>query len=118
MSRNWLFYLEDIVESARKIRRYTEGLTFAQFRAQDLIVDAVVRNLEIIGEAAKHLPEDAKALTPDVDWSKAAGFRDVIAHGYFGLDLHVVWDVVQTKLPLLSQSSERVLLQFRNRPEE
>lgn len=51
MSRNWLYYLEDIVESARKIRRYTEGLTFTEFRSQDLIVDAVVRNLEIIREA-------------------------------------------------------------------
>ena len=117
MSRNWLFYLEDIVESARKIRRYTEGLTFAQFRSQDLIVDAVVRNLEIIGEAAKHLPAEAKTLTPDVDWSKAAGFRDVIAHGYFGLDLHVIWDVVQTKIPLISQSAEQVLHQFRDRPQ-
>ncbi len=115
MSRNWLFFLEDIVESARKIRRYTDGLTFVQFRSQDMVVDAVVRNLEIIGEAAKHLPEEAKTLMPGVDWSKAAGFRDVIAHGYLGLDLHVIWDVVQTKLPLLSQSAEQVLLQFRNR---
>lgn len=90
MSRNWLFYIEDIVESARKIRRYTEGITFEQFRTQDLIIDAVVRNLEIVGEAAKHLPEEVKALTPDVDWSKAAGLRDVIAHGYLGLDLHIV----------------------------
>jgi uncharacterized protein with HEPN domain len=117
VSRNWLFYLEDIVESARKIGRYTEGLTFPQFRSQDLIVDAVVRNLEIIGEAAKHLPEEAKTLTPDVDWSRAARFRDVIAHGYFGLDLHVIWDVVQTKIPLLGQSAERVLRQFRDRPQ-
>lgn len=67
MSRNWLFYLEDVVESVQKIRRYTEGLTFAEFRSQDLIVDAVVRNLEIIGEAAKHLPAEATALMPDVD---------------------------------------------------
>lgn len=65
----------------------------------------------------KHLPEDAKALTPDVEWSKAAGFRDVIAHGYFGLDLHVIWDVVQTKIPLISQSAEQVLHQLRDRPQ-
>jgi uncharacterized protein with HEPN domain len=117
VSRNWLFYIEDIVESAQKIRRYTEGITFEQFRTQDLIIDAVVRNLEIVGEAAKHLPEEVKALTPDVDWSKAAGLRDVIAHGYFGLDLHIVWDVVQTKLPLLSQSAEQVLLRLRDRPQ-
>ncbi|HWF58836.1 MAG TPA: DUF86 domain-containing protein [Nitrospira sp.] len=114
MSRNWLFYIEDIVESARRIRRYTEGITFEQFRTQDLIIDAVVRNLEIVGEAAKHLPEEVKALTPDVDWSKAAGLRDVIAHGYFGLDLHIVWDVVQAKIPPLSQSAEQLLHRFRD----
>lgn len=62
MSRNWLFYLEDIVDGAGKIRRYTKGLTFTEFRSQDLIVDAVVRNLEIIGEAAKHLPAEARTM--------------------------------------------------------
>ena len=58
-----------------------------------------------------------QACDADVDWSKAAGFRDVIAHGYFGLDLHVVWDVVQTKLPLICQSVERVLNRFGDRPQ-
>ena len=80
MSRNWTFYLEDVLESAQKIRRYTEGLTFAQFCSQDMVIDAVVRNLEIIGEAARYLPAEARALMPDVNWSKAAGFRDVTAH--------------------------------------
>jgi uncharacterized protein with HEPN domain len=56
VSRNWVFYLEDILESARKVQRYTEGMTFEQFQSQDVVFDAVVRNLEIIGEAAKHLP--------------------------------------------------------------
>ncbi|WP_447601735.1 HepT-like ribonuclease domain-containing protein [Nitrospira sp. Nam80] len=115
MSRNWPFYLEDVVESARKIGRYTEGLTFDQFRSEDMVIDAVVRNLEIIGEAAKHLPAEAKALMPQVDWSKAAAFRDVIAHGYFGLDLHIIWDVVQTKIPPLNQSVEKVLRELKNR---
>jgi uncharacterized protein with HEPN domain len=66
VSRNWPFYLEDVVESARKIGRYTEGLTFDQFRSEDMVIDAVVRNLEIIGEAAKHLPAEAKTLMPQV----------------------------------------------------
>ena len=80
------------------------------------MIDAVVRNLEIIGEAAKHLPAEAKGLMPDVDWSKAAAFRDVIAHGYFGLDLHIIWDVVQTKIPPIRQSAEQVLRELKNRP--
>ena len=73
------------------------------------------RNLEIIG-AAKHLPVEAKALMPDVDWAKAAAFRDVIAHGYFGLDLHIIWDVVQTKIPAIKQSTERALKELKYRP--
>lgn len=117
MSRNWSFYLEDILESARKIQRYTKGMTFEQFRSQDVVFDAVVRNLEIIGEAAKHLPPEARAMMPDVDWSKAAGFRDVIAHGYFGLDLHVIWDVVRTKTPVITVSVEKVLQQLQDSQE-
>jgi uncharacterized protein with HEPN domain len=116
VSRNWPFYLEDVVESARKIGRYTEGLTFDRFRSQDMVIDAVVRNLEIIGEAAKHLPAEAKALMPDVDWSKAAAFRDVIVHGYFGLDLHIIRDVVQNKIPPIRQSAERALKGLKDRP--
>ncbi len=74
----------------------------------------MVRNLEIVGEAAKHLPEEVKALTPDVDWSKVAGFRDVIVHGYFGLDVHVIWDAVQSKVPALIPSVEKTLQQVRD----
>jgi uncharacterized protein with HEPN domain len=116
VSRDWRFYLEDVVESARKIERYTEGLTFDQFRLRDMVIDAVVRNLEIIGEAAKHLPAEAKALMPDAGWSKAAAFRDVIAHGYFGLDLHIIWDVIQTKIPAITQSAEQILRELKDRP--
>lgn len=113
MSRNWVFYLEDILESAQKVQRYAVGLTFDQFGSQDVIFDAVVRNLEIIGEAAKHLPPEARAMMPDVDWSKVAGFRDVIVHGYFGLDVHVIWDVVQSKIPALISSVEKALYEVK-----
>ena len=114
MSRNWVFYLEDILESARKVQRYTEGLRLEQFQSQDVVFDAVVRNLEIIGEAAKHLPPDARAMMPTVDWNKVAGFRDVIVHGYFGLDVHVIWDVVQSKIPALASSVENALHLVKN----
>lgn len=79
-----------------------------------MVFDAVVRNLEIIGEAAKHLPPDGRAMMPDVDWSKVAGFRDVIVHGYFGLDVHVIWDAVQSKVPALIPSVEKTLQQVRD----
>ena len=106
MSRDWTFYVEDILESALKIQRYIAGMTLETFRDNDIVFDAVIRNLEIIGEAAKHLPDQAKALMPEIEWSKAAAFRDVIAHHYFGLNVHIVWDVVVNKIPGIISSAD------------
>ena len=117
MSRDWVLYLEDIAESASRIRRYTKGLDFDSFAQNDLTVDAVVRNLEIIGEAAKKLPDAAKAAMPDIEWSKAAGLRDIVAHHYFGLDLEIVWDVVTAKVPEIAAASERLLRRLGGEPE-
>lgn len=109
MSRDWTFYLEDIVECGSRVVTYTEGMSFEDFCANQLVFDAVVRNLEIIGEAAKHLPAEATTLMPQIEWSKAAAFRDVIAHHYFGLDPRIVWDVVQTKIPEIVRLAGAVL---------
>ena len=65
--------------------------------------DAVVRNLEIIGEAVKKLPAQTKRDHPEVEWKKIAGLRDILVHDYFGIDMDIVWDVVQNKLPVLSE---------------
>src|SRR5574337_112992 len=109
MSRDWTFFVEDILESASKVLSYTQGMTLEHFRNNALVVDAVVRNLEIIGEAAKHLPDEAKTAMPDVEWSKAAAFRDVIAHDYFGLNIGIVWDVVENKIPGIARSAAALL---------
>ena len=109
MSRDWTFYVEDILDSAHRIQRYTQGMTLEAFRVNEMVYDAVVRNLEIIGEAAKHLPDEAKAMMPDIEWSKAAAFRDVIAHHYFGLNIHIIWDVVQNKVPAIVAAAEALL---------
>jgi uncharacterized protein with HEPN domain len=70
MLRDWTFFLEDIQESCSRVLRYTQGMTFEQFKADNKTYDAVVRNLEIIGEAAKGLPDDVRAMMPDIEWSK------------------------------------------------
>lgn len=114
MSRDWTFFLEDIFEAANKVLRYTNGMSLEAFRSDELVFDAVVRNLEIIGEAAKHLPKEVQERMPDVEWSKAAAFRDVIAHGYFGLNVHIIWDVTRNKVPAISKSVEILLTQLRN----
>ena len=99
MSRDIQLCLEDIVSCCDKIGRYTIGLTFEHFQADERTIDAVVRNLEVIGEAAKWVPEQVRANYPDVHWRKMAGLRDVISHGYVGLDLQLIWDVVQRDVP-------------------
>jgi uncharacterized protein with HEPN domain len=75
-----------------------------RFRAARKTVDAVVRNLEIIGEAVKHLPASVMHRGAEVDWRRIAGFRDILIHAYFGVDLEFVWDVVATKVPALLQA--------------
>jgi len=74
-----------------------------------LIQDGVVRNLEIIGEAVKNIPEDIKRNNPDVEWRKIAGLRDILVHAYFGIDVEVVWDIVKNKVPELKEKIEKIL---------
>ncbi len=109
MSREWIFYLEDIRDSALKVLRYTKGMDLSAFQENEQAFDAVIRNLEIIGEAAKYLPSEARTMMPEIEWAKAAAFRDIIAHHYFGLDARIVWDVVQNKIPEIASTSTSIL---------
>ena len=97
-TRDWRLYADDIIEACGKIRRYTAGMTFDAFVADDRTRDAVIRNIEIIGEAAKKLPDEVIAKAPAVPWRKVRGMRDVVAHGYFGLDSKLVWDTATAKI--------------------
>jgi len=109
MPRESEVYLEDMLEAANRIRRYVRGLDFEGFRGDERTVDAVIRNLEILGEAAKRVPESIRVQCPDVEWRKVAGLRDILIHQYFGVDLKIVWDVVLGKLPALRTAIETAL---------
>jgi uncharacterized protein with HEPN domain len=109
VSRDWTLYLADIADACSLIEDFTAGMSLEAFAADALVFHATVRNLEIVGEAAKRLPDEAKARMPEVDWRGAARFRDVIVHRYFALDPAVVWNIVQTKIPVLSRAACRVL---------
>lgn len=101
VSREWRLYLDDILSCCDRVLDYTCDLDFEGFVAQRMAYDAVIRNLEIIGEAAKNLPENVRARYPEIEWRRIAGLRDVLAHGYFGLEPGTIWDIVRNKIPLL-----------------
>lgn len=109
-SRDWRLYADDILEACAKIRRYVAGMDLAAFVADERTRDAVIRNIEVIGEAAKCIPDDVTARAPGVEWRRIRGMRDVLAHAYFGIDPGVVWDVATTKLDEL-ETAVRALLE-------
>ena len=103
MPRDFEVYLEDILQAIAKTRSYVAGLTRESFAQDSMGIDAVNRNLEIIGEAAKMVPESIRAEYPNIEWKKIAGLRDILAHHYFEVDLDIVWDILQNKLPTLDR---------------
>lgn len=101
MLRDPRVFLDDIVEACDAVTSYCGSLTFEEFSADRKTVDAVVRNLEVIGEAVKRLPPEIRDQMPDIEWQRIAGLRDILIHHYFGLDMTLIWDVVRTKVPVL-----------------
>ena len=117
MSRDPRFFLEDIRESCLKILRYIQDLDFDPFFSDEKTKDAVIRNLTIIGEAVKHIPEEIRNRYPEVNWRGIAGLRNIVVHAYFGIDEEILWDVVANKIPELLRVVEDILSrEFRNDP--
>ena len=100
--------LLDMLIACRKILRFVEDMTKADFLADERTQFAVLHGLEIIGEAAKQIPQALRAKAPAIEWRKIAGIRDLIAHAYFEVDLEIVWDVVATKLGPLAEDVRRL----------
>jgi len=109
MPRDDKLYLEDIIQSIEKIEEYKKGFTFPKLRESNLVLDAILYNLQIIGEAAKHISDDVRKIYPDVEWRKIAGLRDIVAHEYYGISLEIIWDVIQNKLPPLHTAIIKIL---------
>lgn len=101
MSRDESLYLTDIQEACEKVLRFTKGMTYKDFVNDDLHFDAVLRNLEVVGEAVKNISEETRQKYPNVKWRKIAGFRDIVAHEYFGINDETVWDIVENEIPTL-----------------
>jgi uncharacterized protein with HEPN domain len=108
MPRDCRIYLEDILDAVHKVRSYTAGLSKAAFIQDDKTFDAVVRNLEIIGEAAKSVPTLFAPMRRAWNGKRSRG-SEILIHEYFGIDGEIVWDIVQHKLPSLETAVQRLL---------
>lgn len=101
MSRSWELFLRDMLEAARKVISYTDQRQMETFVADEMAYDATLRNLEILGEAAKNIPGEIRQRYSDIDWRGVAGLRDILAHAYFALDDETLWKVVRVDVPQL-----------------
>lgn len=107
--REWRFYIADMIEFADKVLAYTKDVDQDTLVADPLRYDAVLRNLELIGEAATHIPGHVRAAHPDVPWRAIVGLRNRLAHGYLTISDHVVWTTIQEAVPSLVPSLRSVL---------
>ena len=112
--RDYKLYLRDIKEAVEKIETFTKGFTFEEFSLDTKTVDAVIRNLEILGEAAKHIPKRLKDKHPDIDWKAISGMRNILAHEYFGVRTGIIWKTIRERLPELRHKIEEILGEGRD----
>jgi uncharacterized protein with HEPN domain len=108
MKRDISDYVEDILNAISKAHSFTEGMDFDRFKQDDKTVFAVIRALEIIGEATKKIPEDIRGRFPDAPWKEIAGMRNKLIHEYFGADLKTIWDTVQKDLTIIKPFFEKI----------
>lgn len=112
MSRNPRLYLSDILESIEKIKQYTAGLKYEQFEKASMVIDAVIRNFEIIGEASSHMPEEIQEQHPQVPWYKMKAMRNIMTHEYHRVDLRIVWETAQKDLMILKPQIDKILAEL------
>ncbi len=101
--RDATVYIADILDAIRKIVSYTEHIGYEVFKSDEMRQDAVVRNFEVIGEAAKNIPDYFKKQHPGIAWNTITGMRNKLIHEYFGVSLSIVWETIQTDLPVLKR---------------
>ena len=96
-------YLEDIKESIKKIEKYTKGMSFAVFARDMRTIDAVVRNISVIGEAVKNISKETKSKNPEISWREIIGMRNKVIHEYFGIDEEILWKTIKEDIPIFKK---------------
>jgi uncharacterized protein with HEPN domain len=107
--RDVILFLYDILECIEKIERYVLGMSYKDFENDERTVDAVIRNLEIIGEAARNIPPELRDKYSDIPWRRIVGLRNVVIHEYFGVDLENIWEILVNDLPNLKDKVRSIL---------
>ena len=108
MPRDYRLYLDDMLEAIGRIRRHVGAMDFIAFKADEKTVDAVIRNLEVIGEAARNVPDPLRQSWPETEWRKIVALRNILIHDYFGVNLEIIWDIVQHKLDGLESTCRKL----------
>ena len=107
--RSWRLYIQDMIDCGEKVLSYTDGLDQETFTAETLVYDATLRNLELIGEAATHIPSEVREVHLEIQWRDIIGTRNRLAHSYLGIDDDVIWDIIQTDVPNLLPALRNLL---------
>lgn len=111
--REPVLLLEDILEATNKIQEYTKDINIDSFSSDSKTIDAVVRNMEIIGEAANHIPNSYKTKHFNINWRQIIGLRHRVIHDYFGVDVRIIWTIVEKDLPILKQNILQLLAEIK-----
>ena len=114
MSRNITLYVKDILQNMLEAEEFIEGMSYDQFISDKRTLNAVLRSIEVIGEAAKNIPDEMRGKYPNIPWKEMAGMRDKVIHFYFGVDKEVIWFVVKDRLPVIRPLIERTLKEIEH----
>jgi uncharacterized protein with HEPN domain len=113
VKKDFLVYLDDILDAIKKIKTYTRNMGFSEFKKDSKTVDAVIRNFEIIGEAAKQIPSEIKKKYPQIPWKQMAGMRNKVIHEYSGIELEVVWKTIEEDFPDLEKQIKQINVSYK-----
>lgn len=108
-NREYILYLEDMLQSMKRIEEYLDELDFKEFKRNYMVVDATIRNFEVIGEASKNIPSEIQARYPEIPWKKMYGLRNLITHEYFGIDYEMIWEIAKRNLPQNQIDLEKII---------